>query len=357
MDTPVLAAFLSCQGTTLTDTEKRLLSKANPLGITLFARNIANKTQLRSLVKQIKETIGRPDVLIAVDQEGGRVRRLCEPEFRSYSAQIDIGSLPLPKAVKEANLHAGLISNDLTDVGINVNFSPVLDIAYAETNESLRSRCFSNNPQTVSKLGQTMLQKYMASGIIPCIKHMPGHGLAVSDPHLGLPVIDVSWQRLQTEIIPFKDCNFSPLGMTAHILLPAIDTKAPLTQSAKGIQKLIREVIGFNGLLVSDAIDMKALKGSITEKALTAIRAGCDCICYCMGDSGELEALTDNCPKLSDAGLERLDKALQILHNKQQTSDINADVAQYDEIMGQITPYQETYDATEVLHKLQQRKE
>lgn len=346
-----LAAMLSCAGLALTEQEKRLFSRCNPLGITLFGRNISDKEQLKSLTAEIRETIGRPDVLIAVDQEGGRVRRLAEPQFRSYASQYEIGSLPPVMAQKAAKLQAKLISQDLHEVGINVNFAPVLDICHPKTTEALKSRCFASSADLVANLGQIMTTSYMASGIIPCIKHLPGHGLAVSDPHLGLPVIDISEDRLQDEILPFKRCVHSPLGMTAHILLPQIDNQNPATQSSVVIERIIRKEIGFNGFLISDSIDMKALKGNTVEKALKSLAAGCDCVCYCMADIDDLEALSLACPKLSDAAMEHLDKALQILHND--NSHIQpGDAAEYEHLINNTSPYRENYDATEVLHQM-----
>ena len=185
MEKPVLAAFLSCSGQTLTDEEKYLFEKTNPAGITLFGRNIKNKQQLKSLTNQIKEVVGRDNFLIAIDQEGGRVRRLKEPDFKFYASQSEIGSLPLPEALEETKRHAQLISSDLKEIGINVNFAPVLDIARPTTTEALRSRCFSSDIKTVSALGKTMVTTYMESGIIPCIKHMPGHGAAEQTLDIG----------------------------------------------------------------------------------------------------------------------------------------------------------------------------
>ena len=347
-----LAAILSCQGYNLTEQEKQLFSTHPPLGIILFSRNISSKAQLKNLTKEIRETIGNKDIIIAVDQEGGRVRRLAEPEFNTYSSQYDIGSLSKDKAELIAKLHAYLISCDLHDVGINVNLAPVLDICYNETTEALRSRCFSSSPQTVADLGKISIDNYMLNGIIPCIKHIPGHGLAVSDPHLGLPIIDISKERLATEFYPFKQCSYAPLGMTAHILLPQIDKNNPATQSKLIINHIIRQEIGFNGLLISDSIDMKALKGTLMEKVHNSLNAGCDCICYCKGNIKDLELLSSSCPKLSDEGLERLDKALQILHNSPNKIKYDQYTSEYSSIMNSISPYQESYDATEVLHQL-----
>ena len=350
-----LAAMLSCEGPSLTDKEKKIFSSCNPLGITLFGRNLKDKAQILKLTNEIKETIGRDDVLIAVDQEGGRVRRLKEPEFMSYASQYEIGSLPLDKAQKAASLHAELISRDLKESGINVNFAPVLDISYPQTTEALKSRCFSSSADTVANLGQTMLNSYIANGIIPCIKHMPGHGQAISDPHLDLPVVDISIKQLEREIYPFQQCAFSPLGMTAHILLPQLDKDNPATQSHKIIKGLIRREIGFEGLLISDSIDMKALKGNTIDKALKSLEAGCDSICYCLGNIDELEALARYCPQLSDEAMERLDKACKILHNNKPKDADDKTASVYTALMRNASYYEEHYDATEVLNNLKQR--
>lgn len=348
------AAFLSCSGKTLTDDEKRLFETFNPAGITLFARNIESISQLQKLIKQIKEISG-DNILIAIDQEGGRVRRLKEPDFMSYAAQMQIGEMPIKKSQKMAKLHAELIGWDLKKTGIDINFAPVLDVMHNNTTDALRSRCFSSDFRVVSNLGKISVEAYINSGIIPCIKHMPGHGFAVCDPHLGLPIIDKSLNELAEEFEPFKECNFSPMGMTAHILLPQVDKNNPITQSSTGINDIIRGIIGFDGFLISDAIDMNALKGNIVERALKSLDAGCDCVCYCMGKIDEMQALAQKCPKLSDAAIQRLDKAKQILHNKI-VNNRNKKVEQYVSMTCEVAEYNEKYDATEVLHQLQRNK-
>ena len=355
MDKEQGAAFLSCAGKTLTDEEKRLFEAFRPAGITLFARNIENSGQVQELIKQIREAAG-DEVLIAVDQEGGRVRRLKEPEFMAYVAQKQIGELPLTQAKKMAKLQAELISRDLKKLGIDINFAPVLDIMHDDTTDALRSRCFSSDVKVVGRLGKESVKTYISSGIIPCIKHLPGHGWAVCDPHLGLPVIEKSLDELDDEFEPFRVCNFSPMGMTAHILLSKVDDKNPLTQSAKGIREIIREKIGFGGFLISDAIDMHALKGSVAEKAKYSLEAGCDGVCYCMGNIDEMRELVQSCPKLSDESRQRLDKAKQILHNK---PDSRGDDKrkQYCLMSQEVAAYDEKYDATEVLHRLQRKSQ
>lgn len=356
MDKAMLAAILSVEGTSLTDEEKKLLEQSNPVGIALFGRNIQNKTQLKNLIKELKEVIGRNDILIAIDQEGGRVRRLTPPDYRPYAAHIEIGQLPFEKAKRAAQLHAELIANDFHELGINVNFAPCIDRLYDDTTEALKSRCFSNNLNVVSILGKTMVDTYIKNGILPCIKHMPGLGSAINDPHLSLPQTSLSKELFEADLSPFIKCNHSPLAMTAHLLIPHIDNQNALTQSKLGIQKLIREKIGFNGFLISDGIDMHALKGTLSQKALKTIEAGCDCVCYSMGNINGLKELSTNCPKLSDEAQQRLDNALQILHNIYEQPNIEFISKEYSKLLKHITPYKETYDATEVLHKLKTKE-
>lgn len=356
MSKPISAAIVSISSHQLTDEEKFLLEKSNPVGVCLFNRNIKTKSQIKNLIKELKETIGRNNILIAIDQEGGRVRRLTPPEFRNYASNIEISSLPFNNACKAAQLHCELISHDLNDLGINVNFAPVLDRLYDNTNNVLKSRCFSNNVNLISSLGKIMVDTYIKNGILPCIKHLPGHGNASADPHLSLPIISINSEEYKNDLFPFINNNHSPLAMTAHIIVPFIDNQNPITQSKIGIQKLIREKIGFNGFLISDAIDMHALKGTITQKAIKSLDAGCDCVCYALGNSAELKELTENCPKLSDEAQQRLDKALQILHNKTNHSNIKHLSNEYSNLLTHITPYKEDYDATEVLNKLQSKE-
>lgn len=356
MKKDISAAILSVSGTTLTDDEKYILKKTNPVGIVLFSRNIKNKEQLKNLIKEIKETIERDNILIAVDQEGGRVRRLAPPEFRPYAAHIEIASLSYTKALRAAELHSCLISDDFHKLGINVNLAPCLDVLHDDTTEALKSRCFSSDSNLVSNLGKIMVDTYIKNGILPCIKHLPGHGSVSTDPHLNLPTTSLSELDFNNELKPFIECNHSPLAMTAHILIPFIDDKNPLTQSSAGITKLIREKIGFNGFLISDSIDMHALKGTLSQRTKKIIDAGCDCICYSLGNIYDLKELSKNCPKLSDASYQRMDKALEILHNNNEIPNIENISNEYSKLLEHITPYKETYDATEVLHKLQTKE-
>lgn len=350
-----IAAFLSCEGYYLNDDEMRLFEQYKPAGITLFARNIQSKDQLQQLIAQIKMTAG-DDVLIAVDQEGGRVRRLKEPLYRAYASQKHIGSLDAKSALKAAKLQAKLIAQDLKEIGINVNFAPVLDIEHDNMTQALATRCFSEDKKIVARLGKAMVESYSKNGIIPCIKHLPGHGLAQVDPHLGLPVINADLDVLKTEFYPFCKCANAPMGMTAHIVLEAIDNKNPITLSKKGIKEIIRGIIGFDGFLISDAIDMHALKGTTSAKALASLNAGCDCVCYCFGKLDEMKELCKSCPQLKDKSLERLDIAKQILHNNMRLAG-EKEIADYSRLTLATAEYTTDYDATEVLHNMKRKQQ
>lgn len=352
MDRPILAAMLSVEGKRLTDQEKYLLSKSNPLGITLFNRNIGSKIELKDLVKDIKATISRDDVLIAVDQEGGRIRRLAEPDFRSYASQSAIGSLDDFSASRASFLHAYLISQDLKEIGVNWNYAPCLDVSFSDTTIALKSRCFSNDEKKVAKLGKIMIEEYINQGICPCIKHMPGHGRAIVDPHLNLPHLDFSLKEMEKDFYPFQQvATIAPAGMTAHIVISEIDDQLPITQSKKCIDKLIRGIIGFDGLLISDAIDMHALKGSIGEKARLSLDAGCDVVCYCLGMANELEEVIKNTHIMTDKAMQRFSKIVSIIKK----SNLELLEQDYNILTGKAERYNDNYDATEVLNKMKQR--
>lgn len=344
----VFPAFLSCQGARLSDDEKRLFERYNPLGVCLFSKfctNIESREQVQNLVRDIKEATGRNDVLIAVDQEGGRVRRLVEPEFMPMAAQQNLTTVEL------AEQHAYLISKDLHDCGLNVNFAPVLDKMTPQTSNVLQGRCFDNN---IAELGRAMVDTYVRQGICPCVKHLPGHGRAAVDPHLELPVINEDLATLQEDFAPFKALKDAPMGMVAHIVLPAVDAQNAATLSEKVIREIIRGQIGFNGLLVSDAIVMQALKGTIGERAERAIAAGCDVIC--LGNAG-FEANFELCQskiEMTDEASERLNKVFQVIENKPDFSNYEYVKNKYCAELKNIISYNYDYDATEVLNRLRQ---
>ena len=345
MPKPVLSAMLSCSGLELTDAEKRIFAEFNPLGVTLFGRNIATPHQIKKLTAQIKEAIGRNDVLIAIDQEGGRVRRLHEPNFRGYMAQKQIGEIAeshgLETAKKIDAAHASLIAEDLYNLGI----------CCPQTSRVLASRCFSAAPEINIALAQAMLDAYQNSAVCPCIKHLPALGPAEADPHLELPVIRQSIKELEKDFATAVAlAGQTPAAMTAHILLTQIDSRQPATQSPKVISEIIRRLIGFNGFLISDAIDMRALHGSLAIKTQLSLDAGCDAVCYCGGTEQGLVEVCKNSRPLNDASRSRFEKLRNIITGQHKTVDIAQIYKDYSQFSANLKNYDKEYDATEVLH-------
>ena len=346
---PILAAILSVSGEVLTDEEKYLLERANPLGVALFGRNLKTKKQIQALIQNIKEVINREDILIALDEEGGRVNRLLAAGFDKYASQTLLSKIGEKKILE---MHAKLIAADMRMVGANLNFAPVLDLDYESTTKALKSRTFLGTSETVAKYGRIMWQTYQKKGIVPCMKHLPGHGRATSDPHLGLPVIDCSLKDLQSDLLPFalnKDC---PAAMTAHILIPEVDDKLPITMSAKGVQKIIRGLIDYQGFLFSDALEMKALKGSVEEKVCASLDAGLDAVCYCMGDIKGLKEVVDTKRYLTDLSLERLENIGKILKTHSTQRNVDFLKQTYYAKLSLFDEDHVDYDATEVLFQL-----
>lgn len=356
MDRPVMAAIVSIESTELSDFEKYYLEKYNPLGITFFAKNIKDKIQLKALTDSVKECVGRDDIILAVDQEGGRVRRLTEPEFHGVEAQISLGKIRdrfgEDTAREIISAHAALIAADMDATGLNMNYAPVLDTAYENTTPVLFSRCFGNDEKQTAAYGKIMIDTYIKYGVSPCMKHMPGHGRAAVDPHLSLPVLNYSLNELEKDFYPFEQNHTCPAGMTAHIVIPEIDDKHPATQSARVIDRIIRGKMNFDGLLISDSLTMQALKGSVAERVKATLEAGCDVVCYCMGTEAGLTEVAENCTFLTDKSLLRFEKIKNIYHNRTKVKDVSRIAGRYREIVGTIEKYNDNYDATEVLRKM-----
>ncbi len=349
---PILAAMLSVSGLELTNAEKRLLEKANPMGITLFKRNVQSKKQVKSLVQSIKEVIGRDDVLIAADQEGGRVCRFSPPKWPTYVSQYSLGSLKGKEGEELTRLHGQLITSDLRELGVNWNYAPVMDVLYPDTTNALGNRIFSADEKLVAKRGKILVDVYQANGICPCVKHLPGHGRAVVDPHLNLPVLSQSLKELEKDFYPFYAVGQEALaGMTAHIVISAVDDK-PVTQSKKAIQEIIRGRIGFKGFLISDAIDMKALGGSLTERTKTTLASGCDAVCYCFGIEDELKEVIKAARPLTDEAMERFVHIQDVVMQKSQKLNKKQALCRYAELAQKTKSLMSDYDAVEILHKM-----
>ncbi|KZM49823.1 beta-N-acetylhexosaminidase [Labrenzia sp. OB1] len=311
-------AFVSgCAGPVLTADEISFFREEDPWGLILFARNIETPDQVRKLTQAFRTAVGRQEAPVLIDQEGGRVQRLKPPNWPKYPAPKLYGDLyenRPEQALRAAWLGARLIAADLHDIGVTVDCLPCLDVGFPETVDAIGDRAFSSDPDVVAKLGQAMVDGAMAGGVLPVIKHIPGHGRARVDSHLELPRVDAGKSSLESvDFRPFKALSRVSLGMTAHIVYEAIDDANPGTQSKRVIQEIIRTEIGFDGCLMSDDISMKALGGDFDERAQKILQAGCDIALHCNGDMNEMRDVARAVPMLEGAAKRRCDRALREL--------------------------------------------
>ncbi len=351
MTKPILAAMLSCKTTSLTDEEKYLFEKYSPLGITLFARNIKSTKQVKSLIEEIKNTINREDVLIAIDEEGGRVSRLKKIKKTQYASAHILGQYPLSYSVS----HAKLISTDMNKLGININYSPVTDVEPQNNTGVLEGRCFGKDKNIIKKYVTSMADTYIDMGICPCLKHIPGHFESTKDPHLNTLETDLSLEDITKEIEYLRFISNYPMAMTSHIKLNAIDNDYPLTVSQKSISTIIRGILDFDGFLISDAIDMHAVSGKIKEKTKLSLEAGVDAICYCSGKMEHLTAICEEKRFMNEKSLIRFANIKKVIHNTPKPIDIKAVQNFYQEGLKDVIRTKYSYDATEVLHKMQKK--
>ncbi len=311
-----LACIFSLSGFNLTKREIALFSSANPFGFILFKRNCDNPEQLKSLIARLKDIVGR-NCPILIDQEGGRVQRLRPPHWREFKPMRYFGDLYVvdpDKALEELRFEVLRMSEELVELGINVNCAPVLDLYFAGAHDIIGDRAFSSDPDTVARLGVSACRHFLKSGVTPIIKHIVGHGRANSDSHLELPIIDAPYDELAAlDFVPFKEVASSDIGrnvwaMTAHIQFSALDTDRLVSVSVSVIKDIIRGHIGFDGVLIGDDLDMRAMDcyGSISDKAIETLRAGCDLSLYCAGNIDAMEELAGKLPKISGKTMERL---------------------------------------------------
>ena len=307
------AAIVGCAATSLSDEERRFFADTQPLGFILFARNIESKAQVRALVDEMRESVGRADAPVLIDQEGGRVARLTPPDWPTYPAARRFGDLANSDpdaAVRATRLGARLIAHDLTDLGIDVDCAPVLDVPAADGHDVIGDRAYGETADTVALLGRAALEGFLDGGVIPVIKHVPGHGRAKADSHLELPRVAASLRDLESvDFAPFRALRDAPCAMTAHVLYEALDPSSPVTTSAKAIETIVRGHIGFEGLLFSDDISMQALSGTIAQRTRAAIAAGCDIALHCNGDMSEARQVVAEAGEMTEAAVERWARA------------------------------------------------
>tara|TARA_R110000868_G_scaffold2764_4_gene19150 strand:+ start:1726 stop:2757 length:1032 start_codon:yes stop_codon:yes gene_type:complete len=310
---PPAAVVFGCAGEVLSDRERGLFRDADPLGFILFARNIADPDQVRRLTEDLRAAVGRDDAIVMIDQEGGRVRRLRPPHWPDYPAMRPFGAKAAAKpeeAVACLALNYRLIADDLTALGIDVNCAPVLDLPAPDGHEIIGDRAFSDDPDIISRLGRAVCDGLMQGGVIPVIKHIPGHGRAIADSHQELPRVDTPLDVLTaSDFVPFRALSDAPAGMTAHIVYGAIDGNSPGSSSPGVVQGVIRDAIGFQGLLFSDDVCMKALTGPIDERVRSVLAAGCDVALHCDGNFDDMASIAQNCPQLRSDSAARLDAA------------------------------------------------
>lgn len=309
----MMPAIFSLSGLQLTDDERAFFKQAQPAGYILFGRNVESREQLRALTDTLRELHGRDDLLISIDQEGGRVARMKPPEWDAYPAPgvfALLYDLAPASAIQAIRANAQLLAADLAEVGITVDYHPVLDIPADGAHDVIGDRALGRDPMQVAALGRATLDGLARGGVVGCIKHMPGHGRAMVDSHKDLPVVEADEAALASDIAPFAKLADAPIAMTAHIRYTAWDADNPATQSHFMISEIIRKRIGFGGLLLSDDIDMQALEGTIPERSVRAIAAGCDLVLNCWGKMDDMVGTAEVLPAMPDATRERLDRAM-----------------------------------------------
>jgi beta-N-acetylhexosaminidase len=315
---PASAAVYGCQGTELASEERDFFRDVRPFGFILFARNASTPAQVARLCAELRDSIGT-DAPVFIDQEGGKVQRLKPPHWPARPAARRFGELfeRDPEQGRDgAYLGARLIAHELRSVGVTVNCSPVLDVPVAGAHDIIGDRAFSRDPATVVALGRASIEGYLDGGVLPVIKHAPGHGRANADSHLSLPRVTASADELSAQdFVTFRSLNHAPVAMTAHVVFDDIDPRRPATTSPKIIRNVIRGEIGFHGLLVSDDLSMSALEGPLNARTKAALFAGCDIALHCNGRLDEMKQVASEAKPLAGDALRRAEKALAQLRD------------------------------------------
>lgn len=304
------AAVYGCAGTVLTDAERIFFKAQNPLGLILFQRNCTSPDQIQALVEDFRSLIGDPAAPVLIDQEGGRVQRLKPPAWRDFPAAARFAELDRrdrSRAEEALRLNARMIAADLADLGITVDCWPVLDLPQADADPIIGDRAAGQTVEQAARLGRVTVEALWHGGVIPVIKHLPGHGRATVDSHLALPRVAAPLDELELhDFAPFAALSDQPCwGMTAHVVYEAIDPERPATLSGDVVGGVIRERIGFDGFLVSDDLSMKALDGDFASRAMGALDAGCDAVLHCNGDMAEMQAVASGVRPMDEAALRR----------------------------------------------------
>lgn len=331
-------AFISgMSGPALTDEERAFLRAREPWGFILFKRNVETPAQVAALVRDLRETVGRPDAPVLIDQEGGRVQRLGPPHWPAYPPGAVFGALwdlDRDAGCEAARLGARLIAADLADLGITVDCLPLADVPVEGADAVIGDRAYGTTPGKVAAIARAVTTGLAEGGVLPVLKHIPGHGRATADSHLRLPTVDVPAAELErTDFAAFAPLADLPMAMTAHVVFSALDPAQPATTSATIIAQVIRGTIGFQGLLMSDDVSMNALEGSIAARTRASLAAGCDVVLHCNGKLDEMQEAALEAPPLAGEALARAERALAA-RKPPQPFDRDASRAEFERLIG-----------------------
>jgi beta-N-acetylhexosaminidase len=304
------AVIYGCRGLVLNAAERAFFRAAAPWGFILFGRNVGEADQVRRLVAELRAAVGR-DAPVLIDQEGGRVSRLGPPDWRGWAEALDeCAALPPELRPRAMALRYRLIGQELRALGIDVNCAPLLDVLQPDTHPFLRARLYGGEPGEVAAIGRAVAEGLLLEGVLPIVKHIPGHGRARADSHEALPVVEADLDALDAvDFAPFRDLADLPMAMTAHVVYPALDPERPATLSPTAVAA-IRARIGFDGLLMTDDLSMRALSGPMAERVRLSLAAGCDMILHCNGDPDEMAVIAAEVPALAGGAAERAQRAL-----------------------------------------------
>jgi len=343
------ACILGLSGTILSADERAFFTEVQPLGFILFRRNVDTPDQVRGLTESLRACVEH-EPMILIDQEGGRVRRLRPPHWPDYPpAALYREFARSPEEERElVRLGARLMAHDLRDLGINVDCAPVMDLPQPGAHDIIGDRAFGTTREDVAVMGRAACEGFLAGGVLPIIKHIPGHGRAGADSHASLPIVDAGYDEIvATDFYPFQICADMPMAMTAHVLYRAIDKKRPATTSKKAI-RVIRDVIGFDGVIVCDDLSMNALSGHLGRRARDSARAGCDVLLHCNGSLPQMTEVVAETPKLKGHALRRTEAAFRRLLKVPEPLDVTAARVRFAAAVGRLDAVKESADPTEV---------
>ena len=330
-------AIFGCSGPELTADERAFFREADPAGYILFKRNCETPEQLRRLTDSLREIHGREHLLVSIDQEGDRVARLGPPEWRKWPAPArfaELYEIAPASAIEAMRLNSEAMATELAKAGVTVDFHAPCDVARPETDDVIGDRALGTEPMQVAALGRAILDGMAAGGVVGCLKHMPGHGRATCDSHKALPRVDAGDAELAADIAPFASlAERAAIGMTAHIVFTEWDADRPATQSAWVVENIIRQRIGFAGLLLTDDIDMQALDGTIAERSRRALAAGCDIVLNCWARMEDQQAIADLGKTMSDQSARRLERVHAAMHPPSDGPDTDELLAKRDALL------------------------